>query len=91
MPSKPYFAVTELKQQAAKLGVKKIDANAGGGRIVFNANPNINAEVLIGLIQKEAQAYKFDGADKLRFIKPFDTTEQKLDFIGDLLNKLTLT
>ncbi len=86
---KTLFAVTELKQKAAKLGVKKIDANAGGGRVVFNANPTINAEALIGLIQKEAQVYKFDGADKLRFIKSFGETEQKLEFIGALLGKLT--
>jgi transcription-repair coupling factor (superfamily II helicase) len=86
--AKTLFAVTELKQQAAKLGVKKIDANAGGGRIIFTEKPMLNAEVLIELIQKEAQCYKFDGADKLRFIKPFNDTEQKLEFIGTLLRKL---
>ena len=42
---KTLFAVAELKQQAAKLGVKKIDANDQGGRIVFNANPAINADM----------------------------------------------
>ena len=86
---KTLFAITELKQKAAKLGVKKIDVNASGGRIVFNANPTINTEMLIGLIQKEAQVYKFDGADKLRFLKPFGETEQKLEFISLLLEKLT--
>jgi transcription-repair coupling factor (superfamily II helicase) len=85
---KTLFAITELKQQAAKLGVKKIDANSGGGRIVFTASPTINTEQLIKLIQTEAQCYKFDGADKLRFIKPFSETGQKLEFIGELLRKL---
>ncbi|WP_411725736.1 transcription-repair coupling factor [Methyloglobulus sp.] len=88
-PIKTLFSVTELKQQAAKLGIKKIDANAGGGRIVFTANPTLNTEELIRLIQTEAQCYKFDGADKLRFIKPFSDTEQKLWFISGLLRKLT--
>jgi transcription-repair coupling factor (superfamily II helicase) len=87
-PVKTLFAVSALKQQAGNLGVKKIDANDQGGRIVFNANPNINAETLIGLIQKEARVYKFDGADKLRFTKPFAGTEEKLEFIGGLLEKL---
>ena len=86
---KTLFSVTELKQQAEKLGVKKIDANDGGGRIVFTANPTLNTEALIRLIQTEAQCYKFDGADKLRFIKPFADTEQKLGFISGLLTKLT--
>jgi transcription-repair coupling factor (superfamily II helicase) len=89
-PIKTLFSVTELKQQAEKLGVKKIDANEGGGRIVFTKNPNINTEQLINLIQTQPQRYKFDGADKLRFINAFESTDQKLIFIHDLLNKLTL-
>jgi len=89
-PVKTLFSVTELKQQAEKLGIKKIEANAGGGRIIFSATPNINTDQLIFLIQTQAQVYKFDGADKLRFIKPFEATEQKLEFITELLDKLTI-
>ncbi|MFI3184432.1 MAG: transcription-repair coupling factor [Methylococcaceae bacterium] len=89
-PVKTLFSVTELKQQAEKLGIKKIEANTGGGRIIFSATPNINADQLISLIQTQAQVYKFDGGDKLRFIKPFETSGQKLDFITELLDKLTL-
>ena len=89
-PVKTLFSITELKQKAEKLGIKKIEANAGGGRIIFTSEPNINAEQLINLIQTQAQTYKFDGADKLRFIKPFETTEQKLEFINGLLEKLSL-
>ena len=89
-PIKTLFGVTELKQHASKLGVKKIDANEAGGRIVFTKNPVINTEYLITLIQTQPQRFKFDGADKLRFIRPFESTEQKLTFIDDLLNKLSL-
>ncbi len=89
-PVKTLFSVTGLKQQAEKLGIKKIEANAGGGRIIFTATPTIDAEQLITLIQTQAQVYKFDGADKLRFIKTFETTEQKLEFIIGLLGKLTV-
>ena len=89
-PVKTLFSVTELKQKAEKLGIKKIEANAGGGRIIFTQEPNINAEQLITLIQTQAQCYKFDGADKLRFVKPFETTEQKIEFVNALLEKLSL-
>lgn len=89
-PIKTLFSVTKLKQQAEKLGIKKIEANAGGGRIIFTATPNINTDQLIMLIQNQAQMYKFDGMDKLRFIKLFETTEQKFDFITELLNKLAV-
>ncbi|WP_374086906.1 transcription-repair coupling factor [Methylomicrobium lacus] len=89
-PVKTLFSVTELKQGAQKLGLKKIEANAAGGRLVFTKEPKINTEQLITLIQTQAQVYKFDGADKLRFIQKFDTTEQKLEFITALLARLAL-
>ena len=89
-PVKTLFSVTALKQKAEKLGIKKIEANSGGGRIIFSSEPKINADQLINLIQTQAQCYKFDGSDKLRFIKPFETTEQKIDFVVSLLDKLSI-
>ncbi|MCF6251744.1 MAG: transcription-repair coupling factor [Methylococcaceae bacterium] len=86
---KALFSITELKQLAAPLGIKKIDAHVAGGRIVFNAEPKINVEQLIQLIQTQTQCYKFDGSDKLRFTKTFDSTDEKIAFLTDLLNKLT--
>ncbi|MFA5983347.1 MAG: transcription-repair coupling factor [Methylococcaceae bacterium] len=87
---KTLFSVTELKQQAEKLGIKKIDANATGGRIIFGLEPKINAEKLIGLIQTQAKIYKFDGADRLRFNQAFMATEEKISFISALLQKLAI-
>jgi transcription-repair coupling factor (superfamily II helicase) len=89
-PVKTLFSVTELKQEAQKLGLKKIEANAAGGRLVFTKEPKINTDRLILLIQTQAQVYKFDGADKLRFIKKFETVEQKLEFIRGLLAQLAV-
>jgi transcription-repair coupling factor (superfamily II helicase) len=45
---------------------------------------------LISLIQAQAQVYKFDGADKLRFVKKFETIGQKLEFIRGLLAQLAV-
>ena len=89
-PVKTLFSVTELKQRAEKLGIKKIEASAGGGRIVFSATPHIDMEKFINLIQTQSQIYKFDGVDKLKFVNPFETLESKCLFISDLLQKITL-
>jgi transcription-repair coupling factor (superfamily II helicase) len=86
---KALFSVTELKQQAANLGLKKIEAHAAGGRLVFSSQPNINAENLITLIQTQPQIYKLDGMEKLKFIKNFATTEEKSEFVSQLLLQLT--
>ena len=86
---KALFSLTELKQQAALLGLKKIDVHAAGGRLVFSSQPNINTEALITLIQTQPQIYKLDGMEKLKFIKNFADTEEKCDFVSQLLKQLT--
>jgi transcription-repair coupling factor (superfamily II helicase) len=88
---KTLFSVTELKQQAEPLGIKKIDAHVAGGRIVFRADPKINTEQLIRLIQTKPKTYQFDGANKLKFTKEFEAVEEKIEFITALLNELTPT
>lgn len=85
---KTLFAVTELKQLAESLGIRKIEANTAGGRVIFTDAPNINTDHLILLIQKQPLCYKFDGGDKLRFTRSFDTTEQKFEFIHELIRSL---
>ena len=85
---KALFTITELKQQATHLGIKKIEAHSSGGRIVFTSNPQIDAGELITMIQSQSQIYKFDGADKLRFTQTFKDIEEKVDFLEKLLSRL---
>ncbi|MEI8571880.1 transcription-repair coupling factor [Methylomonas sp. LW13] len=85
---KALFAITELKQQAAHLGIRKIEAHATGGRIVFTASPQIDTGELILMIQSQSQVYKFDGADKLRFTQAFKDMEDKVVFLEKLLVRL---
>jgi len=82
------FSVTALKQLAEPLGVKKVEAHVAGGRVVFNANPTINTDQLIKLIQTQSQKYQFDGTNKLRFRQAFETVDEKIDFLTDLLTRL---
>ena len=89
-PVKNLFSITELKHKAARIGLKKIEANDAGGRIVFTAEPKIDMQQLLMLIQTEAQCYRFDGGDKLRFIRKFAGVEDKLQFLHRLLDKLTV-
>lgn len=88
-PVKVLFAVTELKQQAERIGIKKIDVHSEGGRLLFSADPKLNMQQLLTLIQTQAHIYKFEGGDKLRFIHKFATTEEKIAFIATLLAQLT--
>jgi len=87
--TKTLFAVTALKQRAAQLGIKKIELHNQGGRVIFHAAPRIDTERLIALLQKEAKTYKLDGPEKLRIVRNFTTTQEKIDFLEQLLQQLS--
>ena len=57
--------------------------------MVFTKEPKINTDQLIKLIQTQPKCYKFDGVDKLKFSKPFETVDEKINFITELLEQLT--
>lgn len=60
------FAIAELKLQATRIGIRKIDLGPGGGRLQFEAKPDVDPLTVIQLIQKQPQHYAMDGPDKLR-------------------------
>jgi transcription-repair coupling factor (superfamily II helicase) len=87
-PTKVLFAVTGLKLKAERLGIRKIEAGASGGRVLFHPNPPIDPMKVIRLIQTQPQTYKLDGQDKLRFSAAFDTPEAKIGFVEKLVEEL---
>ena len=86
--AKTLFAITGLKLRAEKLGIRKIDANATGGRVLFHPNPEIDPMKVIQLIQTQSQTYKLDGPEKLRFIAPLETAEARIAFVEKLVELL---
>ncbi len=88
-PLKNLIRVTELKLKANPLGIKKIDLSTKGGRILFNAQPNIDPMKMIQLIQKEPKSYKLDGENKLRITKTFVDTEACFQFMEKILERFS--
>ncbi len=82
------FSVMQIKQRCGELGIERLEMNAVGGRIQFNAAPKIDTMKLLELIQRESKTYKFDGQNMLRISKEFDDAEQTREFLDTLLNKL---
>ena len=72
------------------MGVKKIEVNASGGRVVFTADPHVDAVKLITLVQTKPVIYRLEGAEKLRFSQSFKTTQNKIAFITELLTDISL-
>ncbi len=87
---KNLFTITLLKQQAQALGINKIEASKVGGRIDFNAKPNIDPLQLIKLIQMHPKKYQFDGKTRLRFNSELAETATRIEFVKGLMDKLTV-
>ncbi len=85
--TKHLFAATLLKLKAKPFGIRKIEANQKGGRIIFNAKANIDPLSIIQLIQTEPKQYQFDGGDKFRFHIQTETATQRITMIEELLKK----
>ncbi len=64
--TKHLFATAELKLDATRLGIRKLDLGATGGRLQFVEKPNVDPMSVIRLIQGQPKHYRMDGPDKLR-------------------------
>lgn len=88
--AKYLFAATDLKLRCQQLGATRLEAGGAGGRLVFDDNPNIDAEFLIGLIQRSPAEYGFDGKNTLRFKQDLDEPEDRIEYIENLLEKFRI-
>lgn len=86
---KQLFALTELKQQADKLGIIKLEANSKGGKLHFNEKPNINPETIIRLIQDRSGKFQLDGSTRLRFkLEPHEPA-QRINQVRQVVSMLS--
>ena len=87
--TKNLFSVTRIKLIAQVLGVRKLDMNAKGGRILFDDKPNIDPIKVIQLIQKRPWIFKLDGQDKLRFEVELPTVEEREEWVIGLMGEIS--
>jgi transcription-repair coupling factor (superfamily II helicase) len=64
--AKHLFAIAEMKLHATTIGIRKLDLGPSGGRLQFEAKPDVDPMTVIQLIQRQPQHYAMDGPDKLR-------------------------
>ena len=83
--SKTLFEVSALKLRCEALGIRKLEAGARGGRLLFTARPRFEPIALIRLVQTEPTAYRFDGGDVLRFSADLAEPAARLEFLDRLL------
>jgi transcription-repair coupling factor (superfamily II helicase) len=86
--SRTLFRVAEVRQRAARLGIRRIEANAAGGSFLFRPDTPIDPLVLIRLIQSDSRRYRLDGPDKLRFNLDLSEPDVRFAAVHGLLDQL---
>ena len=84
------FDLARLKLLATPLGVRKIEAGAAGGRIVFHPEPDVDPGSVIRLVQSEPARFRLDGTDRLRFAGDFPDAASRVEAVRRLLDSLDL-
>ncbi|NTS76102.1 transcription-repair coupling factor [Catenovulum sp. SM1970] len=88
-PAKNLVKQSQLKLQAAKLGIKKLDAGIKGGIVEFKEGAVTDPTKIINLIQSAPTTFGLAGQDKLRFNLEAAEAQEKLDFIEQLFKLLS--
>lgn len=83
------FSVTHLKQQAARLGIKKIEATGQYGYFYFNEKPNVDPKKIIELIQKQPQNYQLQSGNILRFKLASTDPKQRIAYVMQAVKYLS--
>ena len=86
--TKNLFEIMRLRQRATELGIRKLEAHAKGGRIVFMPTPKVRPEKIIRLIQTKTKEFKLDGDNKLRFIMEVPQAPERIKAVNQVLDAI---
>ena len=86
---KNLFELSSIRLIARSAGIEKVDLSDRGGYMLFGESPNIDTGIIIELIQTKSSVYRLDGNNKLKIQYESDNNQKRIEFIKDLLAKLT--
>ncbi|MBN8431750.1 transcription-repair coupling factor [Microbulbifer salipaludis] len=88
-PVKHLFRITEIKLQANRMGIRKLEASATGGRIEFSENAKVDPLTLVKMVQTRPTTYRLQGANQLNFTLDESGPEQRLQQVNEVLQQLS--
>ena len=86
--TKNLIATTELKLFANGLGINKIEAHEDGGRIIFDNDPKVDIDQLLGLLQRQSSVFKMSSSEKLLFAVNLTTIENRIEYIRNIIETI---
>lgn len=88
-PTKSLFKISSVKLKAQSLGIKKLEAGAGSGRIEFAAVTQVDPLTIVKMVQNQPQKYRLEGANRFKFSLDMDNSETRLLRVTELLQQLS--
>ena len=85
---KTLFRITNLKLTAERLGIKKLDAGARGGKLEFHQDTSIDPFNIVRLVQSEPHRYRLPTANQLSFEENMEKPETRFQKIERLFERL---
>ncbi len=80
--------IARLRQQAQKLGIRKLEGNEKGGVIEFAEKNHVDPMWLIGLLQKQPQHFRLDGPTRLKFTQDLTERKIRMDWVRNFMRQL---
>jgi len=80
--------IARLRQQAQKLGIRKLEGNDKGGMIEFAEKNHVDPMWLIGLLQKQPQHYRLDGPTRLKFTQDLAERKTRMEWVRNFMRQL---
>ncbi len=85
---KHLFGSAELRLEARRLGIRRLEVGPAGGRVEFMHQPEIDMAELLRMIQKESHTFELPASDRLRIKGEFETPEQRRTIALEMLERL---
>ncbi len=82
------IAVTRLKQQAAALGIIKIDASQANGYLKFSSDTSVDPLKLVELVQSDSARFRLADAERLSFREEMPDGPARVATIEAILKRL---
>ena len=87
-PARNLLDIARLRQQAQKLGIRKLEGNDKGGVIEFGEKNHVNPGWLIGLLQKQPQHFRLDGPTRLKFFQDLTERKTRMEWVRRFMQEL---
>ncbi|MEE4659595.1 MAG: transcription-repair coupling factor [Halieaceae bacterium] len=88
-PTRYLFQATQIKLQAAELGIRKIDAGDRGGHFDFADRTGVDPLALVKLVQSDPGVYRLVKGNRLRFDVELPEYEERFGYVTELLQHLS--